>query len=46
MVEVLSKKMSKFYEVSKVLGRRIDTDGRVQYLFRWAGYDEKVRVSQ
>ena len=25
-------KMSKFYEVSKVLGRRTDTDGRVQYL--------------
>ena len=46
MVEVLSKKMSKFYEVSKVLGRGIDTDGRVQYLVRWAGYDEEVRVSQ
>ena len=41
-------KMNKFYEVSKVLGRRTDTDGRV----RWAGYgkaydswvDEEVRV--
>ena len=31
-------KMSKFYEVSKVLDRRTDTDGRVQYLVRWAGY--------
>ena len=31
-------KMSKVYKVSKVLGRRTDTDGRVQYLVRWAGY--------
>ena len=31
-------KMSKFYEVSKVLDRGTDTDGRVQYLVRWAGY--------
>ena len=38
MIEVLSMKMSKFYEVSKVLDRRTDTDGRVQYLVRWAGY--------
>ena len=49
MIEVLSMKMSKFYKVSKVLGRRTDTDGRV----RWAGYgkaydrvDEEVRVGQ
>ena len=47
-------KMSKFYEVSKVLDRRTDTDGRVQYLVRLAGYgkaydswvDEEVRVCQ
>ena len=46
-------KMSKFYEVSKALGRRTDTDGRVQYLVRWAGYgkaydwvDEEVQVCQ
>ena len=38
MIEVLSMKMSKLYEVSKVLGRRTDTDGGVQYLVRWAGY--------
>ena len=38
MIEVLSMKMSKFYEVSKLLGRRTDTDGRFQYLVRWAGY--------
>ena len=31
-------KMSQFYEVSKVLDRRTDTNGRVQYLVRWAGY--------
>ena len=54
MIEVLSMKMSKFYEVSKVLGRRTDIDGRVQYLVRWAGYgkaydswvDEEARVCQ
>ena len=47
-------KMSKFYEVSKVLDKRTDTDGRVQYLVRWTGYgkacdswvDEEVRVCQ
>ena len=47
-------KMCKFYEVSKVLDRRTDTDGRVQYLVRWACYgkaydsrvDEEVRVCQ
>ena len=33
-------KMSKFYEVSKVLDRRTDTDGRVQYLVRWADYSK------
>ena len=38
MIEVLSMKISKFYEVSKVLDRRTDTNGRVQYLVRWAGY--------
>ena len=38
MIEVLSMKMSKFYEVSKVLDRGTDTNGRVQYLVRWAGY--------
>ena len=31
-------KMSKFYKVSKVLARRTDTNGRVQYLVRWASY--------
>ena len=31
-------KMSKFYEFSKVLDRRTDTNGQVQYLVRWAGY--------
>ena len=54
MIEILSMKMCKFYEVSKVLDRRTDTDGRVQYLVRWAGYgkaydswvDEEVRVCQ
>ena len=40
MIEVLSMKMSKFYEVSKVLDRRTDTNGRVQYLVRWAGYSK------
>ena len=38
MIHVLSIKMSKFYEVSKVLDRRTDTNGRVQYLVPWAGY--------
>ena len=31
-------KMSKFYEVFKVLDRGTDTNGRVQYFVRWAGY--------
>ena len=31
-------KMSKFYEVSKVLDGRTDTNGRVEYLVRRAGY--------
>ena len=47
-------KMCKFYEVSKVLDRRTDTDGQVQYVVRLAGYgkaydswvDEEVRVCQ
>ena len=30
--------MSKFYEVSKVLDKRTDAHGRVQYLVRWRGY--------
>ena len=38
MIEVLSMKMSKFYEFSKVLDRRTDTNGQVQYLVRCAGY--------
>ena len=40
MIEVLSMKMSKFYEYSKVFDRRTDTNARVQYLaiVRWAGY--------
>ena len=33
--------MSKFYEVSKVLDKRTDTHGRVQYLVRWRGYGKK-----
>ena len=33
--------MSKFYEVSKVLDKRTDTHGRVQFLFRWCGYGKK-----
>ena len=33
--------MSKFYEVSKVLNKRTDTHGRVQYLVRWRGYGKK-----
>ena len=33
--------MSKFYEVSKVLGKRTDAHGRVQYLVRWCGYGKK-----
>ena len=54
MIEVLSMKMSKFYEFSKALDGTNDTDGRVQCLVRWAGYgkaydswvDEEVRVCQ
>lgn len=30
--------MSKFYEVSKVLDKRTDAHGRLQYLVRWRGY--------
>ena len=33
--------MSKFYEVSKVLDKRTDAPGRVQYLVRWRGYGKK-----
>ena len=33
--------MSKFYEVSKVLDKRTDAHGRVQYLVRWRGYGKK-----
>ena len=33
--------MSKFYEVSKVLDKRTDAHGRVQYLFHWRGYGKK-----
>ena len=31
--------MSKFYEVSKMLDKRTDVHGRVQYLVRWRGYN-------
>ena len=30
-----------FYEVSKVLDKRTDAHGRVQYLVRWRGYGKK-----
>ena len=33
--------MSKFYEVSKVLDKRTDAHGRVQYLVHWSGYGKK-----
>ena len=33
--------MSKFYEVSKVLDKRTDAHGRVQFLVRWRGYGKK-----
>ena len=33
--------MRKFYEVSKVLDKRTDSHGRVQYLVRWRGYGKK-----
>ena len=33
--------MGKFYEVSKVLDKRTDTRGRVQFLVRWRGYGKK-----
>ena len=33
--------MSKFYEVSKVLDKRTDPNGRVQYLVCWRGYGRK-----
>ena len=33
--------MSKFYEVCKVLDKRTDTHGRVQFLVRWRGYGKK-----
>ena len=35
------RNMSKFYEVSKVLDKRTDAHGRVQYLVRWRGYGKK-----
>ena len=37
-------KMNKFYEVSKVLDTRTDTNGRVQYLARWAGYGKAYNI--
>ena len=37
-------KMNKFYEVSKVLDTRTDTNGRVQYLVRWAGYGKAYDI--
>ena len=37
--------MSKFYEVSKVLDKRTDAHGRVQYLIRWRGYGRKYDSS-
>ena len=33
--------MSKFHEVSRVLDKRTDTCGRVQYLVRWRGFGTK-----
>ena len=33
--------MGKFYEVFKVLDKRTDTCGRVQFLVRWRGYGKK-----
>ena len=33
--------MKKFYEVSKVLDKRTDAHGHVQYLVRWCGYGKK-----
>ena len=37
--------MNKFYEVSKVLDKRTDAHGRVQYLVRWRGYGKKYDSS-
>ena len=37
-------KMNKFYEVFKVLDTRTDTNGRVQYLVRWAGYGKAYEI--
>ena len=39
------RNMSKFYEVSKVLDKRTDAHGRVQYLVRWRGYGKKYDSS-
>ena len=33
--------MTKFYEVSKVLDKRTDAHGRVQFLVRWRGYGKR-----
>ena len=33
--------MSKFFEVSTVLDKRTDVQGRVQFLVRWRGYGKK-----
>ena len=33
--------MTKFYEVSKVLDKRTDGHGRVQFLVRWRGYEKR-----
>ena len=33
--------MNKFYEVSKVLDKRTDAHGRVQFLVRWRGYGKR-----
>ena len=41
LTERIAKNMSKFYEVSKVLDKRTDAHGRVQYLVRWRGYGKK-----
>ena len=41
LTERIAKNMSRFYEVSKVLDKRTDAHGRVQYLVRWRGYGKK-----
>lgn len=33
--------MTKFYEVSKVLDKRTDAHGHVQFLVRWRGYGRR-----